>query len=461
MNSTPSSPKPTPGPSPAAMAKKAKPGAASPASLARAASSRNTGAGSQKAKAAQPHHTDPKQFGRIDDEGTVWLKTPEGERAIGSWQAGSKEAGLQHFAARYSDLETEVDLLNARLDTHPGDASHVKEKAEQLLAELPTAAVIGDVPALSTKLTEVINRTDSAAQKFAEDKAARRQAAIEQKQQLAAEAEDIAENSTDWKAAGDRLREILGQWKQIRGIDRATDDELWRRYARARDSFNRRRGAHFAELDRNRAQARRVKEELVEQAEAIQDSTDWGGTARAYRDLMQQWKAAGRAPREIDDKLWNRFRAAQDHFFAARDEVNAARDAEFENNAALKQALIDEYTPRIDPDNDLDQARVELRKLQTAWDEIGFVPRGRVREFEDKIGALERKVAGAADAKWRRTDPEANARVQQFVNRAKEFEARAEELEAAGKADKAAEARSQAAQWRSWADTAAQTVEDL
>ena len=156
----------------------------------------------------------------------------------------------------------------------------------------------------------------------------------------------------------------MEEWKQIKGIDRRTDDALWKRYSRARDSFNRRRGSHFAELDRARAVARKKKEELVERAEAIQDSTEWGPTARAYRDLMTEWKAAGRAPREVDDKLWERFRAAQDHFFEARNAINAERDREFEANAEAKDALIAEYDSLIDPAKGLGAAKAKLRELQ-------------------------------------------------------------------------------------------------
>ena len=228
-----------------------------------------------------------------------------------------------------------------------------------------------------------------------------------------------------------------------------------------RQAFNRRRGSHFAEMDRNRASARRAKEEIIEEAEALRDSTDWGPTTAAYRDLMNRWKAAGRAPREVDDKLWKRFKDAQDTFFAARNAVNAERDREFEANAEAKEALLAEYDERIRPDKDLDHARVELRKLQERWDEIGFVPRARIREFEDKIGALERRVSEAADSQWRRTDPEAQARVRQFEDRAAEFEAKAAEFDAAGKTAKADDARAQAAQWREWADAANKALEEM
>lgn len=442
---------PTPGtkaPSPAAMAKKPgpRPGAAAktvtPAPL----------------PAREP--SDPSKFGRVDDEGNVFLTRGGQERLIGSWQAGTPAEGLAHYGQRYDDLVTEVELIETRLRAHPEDADALRKSAEALKASLDDAAVIGDIDAVEARLDKAIDASDTAREKAKEQKAQRREQAIARKEALAAEAEDLAENSTEWKAAGDRIREILEEWRGIRGIDRATDDELWKRYSRARDSFNRRRGSHFAELDRNRAQARKTKEELVERAEALKDSTDWGHTARAYRDLMTEWKAAGRAPREVDDKLWERFRAAQDHFFEARNAVNAERDREFEANAEAKDALIAEYDSLIDPAKGLGAAKAKLRELQDKWDEIGFVPRGRVREFEDKIGRIEQRVSEAEDSRWRKTDPAQQDKVNQFQVKADDFTKQAEAAEAKGDATKAASLREQAKQWQEFADVAAKAVNE-
>ena len=442
---------PTPGtkaPSPAAMAKKPgpRPGAAAktvtPAPL----------------PAREP--SDPSKFGRVDDEGNVFLTRGGEERQIGSWQAGTPAEGLAHYGQRYDDLVTEVELIETRLRAHPEDADALRKSAEALKASLDDAAVIGDIDAVEARLDKAIDATDTAREKAKEQKAQRREQAIARKEALAAEAEDLAENSTEWKAAGDRIRAILEEWRGIRGIDRATDDELWKRYSRARDSFNRRRGSHFAELDRNRAQARKTKEELVERAEALKDSTDWGHTARAYRDLMTEWKAAGRAPRDVDDKLWERFRAAQDHFFEARNAVNAERDREFEANAEAKDALIAEYDSLIDPAKGLGAAKAKLRELQDKWDEIGFVPRGRVREFEDKIGRIEQRVSEAEDSRWRKTDPAQQDKVNQFQVKADDFTKQAEAAEAKGDATKAASLREQAKQWQEFADVAAKAVNE-
>ena len=409
----------------------------------------------------RPVKNDPAKWGRVDADGTVYVKTAEGEREIGSWQAGTPEEGLAHYGTRFDDLATEVELLETRLSTHPDDANSIKETAAQLRGTLPTAAVIGDLEALDKRLVTIMEHSEAAGEQAKADRARRREQAIARKEALAGEAEELAENSTDWKPAGDRLRAILEEWKTIRGIDRRTDDALWKRYSRARDAFNRRRGSHFAELDRGRAAARRTKEALVERAEAIKDSTDWNETARAFRDLMKEWKAAGRAPREVDDKLWEAFRGAQDHFFNARNAVTAERDKEFVANAEAKDRLLAEYDAQIDPAKDLEGARAKLRDLQEKWEEIGYVPRGQVRDYEDRIAAVEKRVADAEESQWRRTDPEAQARANQFLIKVEEFTTQAEAAEAKGNAKKATQLREQAAQWQEWADAAAKAVEDL
>jgi hypothetical protein len=116
---------------------------------------------------------------------------------------------------------------------------------------------------------------------------------------LVEEAEHIAAESTQWKAAGDRMREILEEWKTIKGVDKRTDGELWKRYSAARDAFTRRRGTHFASLDAQRKQATGRKDELVAEAESLKDSTEWAATASRLKELMAEWKAAPRAAKDV------------------------------------------------------------------------------------------------------------------------------------------------------------------
>ncbi len=409
------------------------------------------------------HHVnlgEPSEHGRIDADGTVWLVTGSGERRIGSWQAGTVDEGLAHFARKFADLATEVEILEERLAARSGDPRKTQVAAAHLLEELPNAQVIGDVDELSTRLRGIVESADDVAELVKAERGEQRASAIARKEALAAEAEQIGAEGTSWKSGGDRLRAILDEWKTIKGVDRKTDDALWKRFSKARDAFNRRRGAYFADLDRERAGAKARKEELIEQAEALSSSTDWGPTAGRFRDLLQEWKAAGRAPRDADEALWVRFKAAQDVFFAARNAVNSERDAEFAENAKAKLELITQAEATIDPAKDLDAARAEFRAFRDKWEEIGKVPREQMHGLESRVRALEKAVRDAEDADWARTDPEAQARAAQFAERADKLEEQAAKAAEAGKDRDAAKFREQAAQWRDWAGTAQSALSD-
>ncbi|CAL9589636.1 putative protein_MSMEI_2664 [Actinosynnema sp. ALI-1.44] len=399
----------------------------------------------------------PDRWGRVDEDGTVHVKTADGERVVGSWQAGEPAEGLAHFARRFDDIRTEVELLVTRLTSGAGDPKHALTSAKHVQESLKDAAVVGDLAALSARVEYVLVLAEQGleAAKAAKDEA--RAQAGARKLALVEEAEALAAESTQWKAAGDRLRAILDEWKTIRGVDRKTDEQLWRRFSKARDAFNRRRGSHFADLDRQRGVAKNRKQELVEEAEKLVESDDWGPTAGRYKELMVEWKAAGRAPKEADDALWQRFRAAQDAFFARRSEAFSERDAEFAANAKLKEELLAE-AEHIDPSHDLEAARQQLYRIQERWDAIGKVPRERVRELEGKLRAIEEKVRGAVDAQWRRSDPEAEARVAQFRERVEQFEAQAAKARSAGDKRRAEQAEAQAKQWREWLAAAEQAV---
>jgi hypothetical protein len=402
---------------------------------------------------AAPASTDPHRFGRVDPDGTVWLITGSGERIIGSWQAGDTEAAFEHFGRRFDDLNTEVALMEHRLESGTGDARKIKSAAAALAETLPEAHVLGDVDALAARLTAIVEHADEAAQAERAKRDEFRAAQTARKETLAAEAEELAANATQWKAAGDRLREILEEWRTISGLDRKTDDALWKRYSTARETFNRRRGSHFAELDRERAGARQAKEALCERAEELSSSTDWGATSAAFRDLLTEWKAAGRAAKDVDDALWQRFKGAQDIFFSARNAASSERDAEFRANAEAKEALLAE-AERVDT-SDLEAARAALRTIGDKWDAIGKVPRERGADLERRLRAIEKKVR---DAPTGGVDPEAQARADQFRARAEQFERQAEKAEAAGRTKDAEEARANAEQWRQWADAAAQAL---
>lgn len=401
-----------------------------------------------------PPRNDPHRFGRVDDDGTVWLISSSGERVIGSWQAGDPEAAFAHFGRRFEDLSTEVALMEERLVSGTGDPRKIRANAAALAETLPTAAVLGDVDAIGNRLADIQARIDVYVVANRSRREEHRAAQTARKEALAVEAEDLAANSTQWKIAGDRLRAILDEWKTITGLDRKVDDALWKRYSAARETFNRRRGSHFAELDRERSGVRQAKERLCERAEALSDSTDWAATSAEFRRLLTEWKAAGRASKDVDDALWRRFKAAQDLFFTARNAATAEMDAELRANAAAKEALLSE-AEKLDTSNH-DAARAALRAIADRWDAIGKVPRERSADLERRLRAVEKRVHDAGESDW--ADPQAQARAEQFRARAEQFEQQAAKAAAAGKTKEADEARANAEQWRQWADAAAQAL---
>lgn len=355
-------------------------------------------------------------WGRVDADGTVWVREAAGERSVGQYPGADTSEALGFYVRRYLDLQAQVALLEVRLAQIP-----VKD-AEQTLAGLNDAllapAAVGDLDGLRARVAALAEQIDARRAEAAAERETARAEALAARTALVEEAERIVETEPSrmqWRQAGDRLRELLEDWKSAQRhgprLDRANEDSLWKRFSHARSSFDRARRQYFAELEQQRAQARGEKETIVVEAERLATSTDWGTTAAAYRSLMDRWKAAGRAPQREDDALWARFRTAQDAFFAARNAAGSATDAEYAANLEAKLALLDEAEALL-PLKDLGQAKAALRSIQDRWDAAGKVPRGDVQRVEARLRAVEQAVRDAEQRAWSRSNPETRARAQ-------------------------------------------------
>ncbi|MCZ2527054.1 DUF349 domain-containing protein [Streptomyces sp. HB2AG] len=379
-------------------------------------------------------------WGRVDETGTVYVRTADGgERVVGSWQAGSPDEALAYFERKYDGLAVEIGLLERRVRTTDLSAKDATAAVEHLRAAVDEGHAVGDLASLSKRLDDLVVDIEK---RRDERRAARAKAADEARQakeSLVAEAEELAE-SEQWRVAGDRLRALVDIWKGLPRLDRKTDDELWHRFSHARSVFSKRRKAHFASLDSQREEARRRKEALVAEAEALSGSTDWGPTAARYRELMADWKAAGRAQREAEEDLWNRFRGAQDVFFQARSAVFAERDAEQAENLRVKEELAAEAEALL-PITDLKAARAAFRSVNERWEAVGHVPRDARPKVEGRMHAVERALQEAEEAEWRRTNPEVRARATglagQLQAAVEKLEKQVEQARAAGNTAKA------------------------
>ncbi len=353
------------------------------------------------------------EWGRVDDDGTVYVRTTDGERAVGSYPAGTPEEALHFFTERFAALAFEVQLLEQRVNGAKLTPEEAAESIKTVRAQVGDANAVGDLASLSGRLDALgpvlaVQREARKAEKA--EKAA--EAKVE-KEKLVDEAEKIAAGS-DWRGGANKLRDLLELWKALPRIDRASDDALWKRFSGARTSYTRRRKTHFAEQDEKREGARGVKERLATEAEGLATSTEWGPTAGRYRDLMRDWKAAGPAPKDVDDALWKRFRGAQDAFFGARDAANAALDAEFADNAVVKDAIIIEAEALL-PVKDVEATKKAFRDIADRWDAAGKVPRDRIKELEGRMRAVEQAIRSVEDDAWKRSDPEKSARANDMV----------------------------------------------
>ncbi|WP_399922819.1 DUF349 domain-containing protein [Streptomyces kanamyceticus] len=350
-------------------------------------------------------------WGRVDETGTVYVRTADGgERVVGSWQAGSPDEALAYFERKYDGLVVEIGLLERRVKTTDLSAKDAMTAIGHLRQQVDEAHAVGDLDALSKRLDQLVETVEARREERKAQKAKQSDEARHAKEALVVEAEELAQ-SEQWRAAGERLRALVDTWKGLPRLDRKSDDELWHRFSHARSAFSKRRKAHFASLDAQREEARKTKEKLVGEAEALSSSTDWGPTAARYRELMADWKAAGRAQREHEDDLWNRFRGAQDVFFAARSAVFAERDAEQSENLKLKEELAEE-AEKLVPVTDLKAARAAFRSINERWEAIGHVPRDARPKVEGRMQAVERALQESEEAEWRRTNPEARARAE-------------------------------------------------
>lgn len=354
-------------------------------------------------------------WGRVDADGTVYVRTADGERVIGQWPGGDPQEAMALYVRRFEGLEVEVDLLEKRLTggtLGPDDA----EKAVATVREQVTdAQALGDLDSLLKRLDTLAPLIAKQREERKAARAAKTAEALTAKTRIAEDAEKIAAGS-DWRGGADALRALLEEWKSLSRLDRKTDDELWHRFSSARTAYTRRRKAHFAEQNVQREAAQSVKEKLIVEAEALSSSTDWGPTSGKYRDLMTRWKAAGSAPRNVEDKLWKRFRAAQDVFFTARDEANAALDKEYEENAVVKEAILAD-AEKLVPVQDLESARRAWLEIADRWEAAGKVPRSRVKEMEGRLRKVEQAIREASDQAWTSTDPEKSARADDMIGK--------------------------------------------
>ncbi|MFC2495701.1 DUF349 domain-containing protein [Scardovia wiggsiae] len=363
-------------------------------------------------------------FGRVAEDGTVYVKDGDDEREVGQLPKESAEGALHFFARRYLDLKAKIDRFGQRLDAGSIRSREIDNTLSQLDEDTESPDVVGDIPALRDQLESLKARSVAVKEKLAQKRKAAVAQAAEEREHIVAEAEELVKglnDSVNWKQTGDKLQELFSRWQEHQKnsihIERSQADALWKRFSAARSSFNSARRSWMQQRDTVRAAAKEQKEKIIARAEELKNSTDWAGTSRQFNNLMDQWKAAGRVGRRSeDDALWKRFREAADTFFDARQaDRNKTNEDEAENLKKKEELLVKaQALVPVNTAEQAKQARQALARIQDDWDSIGHVPRTDVHRIESALDDVEKQIKAAEDAQWTQSDPETDARKSDF-----------------------------------------------
>ncbi|MCT2150137.1 DUF349 domain-containing protein [Dermabacter vaginalis] len=416
--------------------------------------------------------TEALAYGEVNAEGTVTVKDGTQIREIGTVEKGTeRDKALTPFAHAYLDLSAFLDVVDQKLQVPGLTQADLNRILEQMRKNMKEPKVVGDIPALRERAHELRERAKELIGELEKARLEAREESTKKRTAFVEGIEDLVATDShriSWKKAAARMRSMVPDWKEMQknevSLEREVEDKLWKRLSAARSEFDRKRRAHFSELDEQHAEAEKIKARLIEQAEAIQDSEDFGPTAREFRSLMDQWRAAPRGNRKKDDAQWAKFKAAQDSFFERRNADLKKIDAEQSENLKVKEGLLAEAEALL-PITDLGKAKEQFRSIEDRFDAAGRVPRNAMRRVDERIRAVRAAFQKAEDDEWRRTDPRTKARVEgassQLHAAIASYEDDLEKAKATGDAKKIEKAQAALDARREWLEVIERSAKDL
>ncbi|MBG6238116.1 hypothetical protein IWX78_001071 [Mycetocola sp. CAN_C7] len=392
-------------------------------------------------------NSDQQPWGRVDESGAVFVREGEDWREVGQFPDGTAEEALAYFERKYVDLAGQVTLLEQRVK-RGAPAADVAKAVAHLATTLEGANAVGDLASLKTRVAALDSTVGELTEQQGEEAKAAVAEALVARTAIVTEAEKLAAQDpakAQWKNTTEQINALFAQWQthQQEGpkLPKGEANDLWKRFRAAKSTIEQNRRAFFAELDSVHRDAKSRKQALIEKAEALIEKGVDG--IPGYRALLDEWKQSGRAGKRHDDALWARFKAAGDAIYAAKSEVDARDNAEFQGNLDLKLALLTEAEPLL-AENDRDKLRSALADIQRRWDDIGKVPREQVKNVEERLRKVEQHLRALDDDHWKRNNPETKARTEGLAGQLNaaiaKLEAELDDAKASGDKAKIAEA---------------------
>ncbi len=193
---------------------------------------------------------------------------------------------------------------------------------------------------------------------------------------LCEKAEEIAKaeisNASEWDKKTKEIIAIQAEWKTIGFAPQKMNVKIFERFRAACDEFFGKKAEYFKAMKQKFAENAEKKKALVEQAQALQDSTDWKSTSDKLIALQKEWKTIGMVPKKLGDKLWADFLGACNHFFDARNAATAGTRNEERANLEKKREIIAQLKALAEEAPD--DAQEKAHELTDQYNAIGHVP---------------------------------------------------------------------------------------
>ena len=209
---------------------------------------------------------------------------------------------------------------------------------------------------------------------------------LELKLAIAEKVQSFSDFSSDsikiWNEKSREILDIQKEWEKVGGLPRDKAKEVNKKFWSAFKKYFSNKNRFFKKLEGQRTENLKLKEDLVVKADALKDSTDWDITAEEMKALQQQWKEIGPVPEKVRNEVYNKFKAACDHFFNCRRDGAKNTASDYEENLNKKQAIIKEIQDLTSKDNnDIDK----LKELQMQFYDLGYVPKTKINAIHDEF----------------------------------------------------------------------------
>jgi len=206
-----------------------------------------------------------------------------------------------------------------------------------------------------------------------------------------------ADRIKDWNTKTKEILEIQKAWEKIGAIPKESGKDINKAFWTLFKQFFHNKNLFFKELDEVRAANQKKAEELIKQAEELQENTNWQVTANQLVKLQQEWKKLGPTPEKNRDSLYKKFKEACDRFFESRRNSTKDSNTEFDANLTKKQEIIAQILELTKKGEGLDES--QLSSLVSEFNAIGFVPRKNIKEIQAKFKDAVDAYLGKLDSK--------------------------------------------------------------